>query len=891
MGQILKAHAMANLWCEPLQDSQHVFRPPRLTLAGGALKGAPVLRESVPLPNAGNVLDKTRYHVYQIGQLPPEYFGFTINKDEWVSLQTACEANNMVIDLFTQNGTRIPCAFGYIRNNRGTNLIIAIKYMPFFDMAGLNQDSATLYVRFYQNARYTANSWNLALPDPMSGIVHVVRTIQSQNDYTQWTADCQSVIDHYVGSGMAVYQTDGLVTNKPNGFTNDLIGKTLTMFWDESVKAVDFFPLTGLPTFTSDLDINQVKYCVIRQPPYYMIDYHDDVDFYVVNRTSSTVYKGALLGRLRSDVVRMLTHTAYAVRKASVDALIAACTALTGSSTLELMVVVREGGFVRGLSPQSNRIDELYKLSYSDVVEAITGSQTQVPEWKAVNLEKSAYTKVMRSLSDDITDVMVEEAYGYNSAMRVIADPDCAIEVVGSQRFVKAPQSMQTLDSVDNQGKRAVFVYVEGMLTGWFNDIGVYQTIPIVQPNTFGAVDAAEVLNGTVTENQDSVYFDMDVENPALKQYGFRCYATPMVSGIPTENWTDVTDTVYCLYDPEGDAGNGYTPRVQWNWSLLDAGNLYPCVRIADKILFYTAPSLEPDYPGFIRFDVQATFDWLGGTTTRKQSVPFGNVDVFMDGYSLIQGIDYYVDWPTITIVKRPYSLPADTVIQVRCYGLADPDTSANYGPREAGFARGGILSVNGHYDIRNDRNIRIVVAGKRMLRSQVRFAENGTGNLVTDGRAYGITDYVIGVENFTTQRTVPYHEQAVDLDERVMAYLTPRLPAVDPIYPVIIEERHDTVSPFCSAIIHAFENDFLGAGQLTTPYTKAETDAWLASYQSLLEHDPAALNADQRYIMVYPHQYADAMTLTVDQYRFMEFVIANYLNNRVDLTPSIIIG
>ncbi|MCB1713278.1 MAG: hypothetical protein KDH96_12645, partial [Candidatus Riesia sp.] len=97
-------------------------------------------------------------------------------------------------------------------------------------------------------------------------------------------------------------------------------------------------------------------------------------------------------------------------------------------------------------------------------------------------------------------------------------------------------------------------------------------------------------------------------------------------------------------------------------------------------------------------------------------------------------------------------------------------------------------------------------------------------------------------------------------------------------------------VSPFISRIIHEFFSGFLNAGQLDTSYTDQQVDGWLANLYYLLEVDPCLRNVDHRYVIVYPHQYSNVVSVTNAQYRFLEYLIARFLNNRVDLTSSLFI-
>ena len=48
--EILKRHALNNIWCEPNQDSQNIFQVDRITPQRGVLNKTPVMWGSITLP-------------------------------------------------------------------------------------------------------------------------------------------------------------------------------------------------------------------------------------------------------------------------------------------------------------------------------------------------------------------------------------------------------------------------------------------------------------------------------------------------------------------------------------------------------------------------------------------------------------------------------------------------------------------------------------------------------------------------------------------------------------------------------------------------------------------------------------------------------------------------
>ena len=910
MSDLLKAHALANIWCEPSQDRQYTIRPARLTPRGGAFKRVRVMWSVVPLPNADSLTDTGLYHVYQIGQLPPELLNIHTLSPTWTSIVDVIGDNNLYVIAFLDNGTRIPLTTCWLQKTADHNVLLAVKILQDLDLGtepyilpntstvttrSVSLNEHPLNIRFYSNARMDSESW-MSITNNDTRCIRVVESIiNGQVAYTQWVGQCQDIIASY-NSGNATYWSDGWVMQQPTVWLSSYIGRTFSMVYDATVNSIEQYPLSEMPVFLSQLDVGREKYLLLRDTIPTMIDYYDDVEFYLVD---GSPYRGVVIPQLHPNTVRMVTHNAYAIRKDVLDGLFTLHPTLS-RATASIVVVVRTGGMVRGLVQQHSRIEELYRLPRADILVAMSPANTTVPEWHMDNLEASAYTAIMRSESVNITTPMLETAYGYNAASKAVADPFAIGVDNGGVRIVGVPPVATIPDVATGGGRRTVYGYTQaGQLIDWLNDVGGYRDIPLFPPmaNTV----RAEVFNYTTDTVSNGEYYDTDVTHHDLRQYGFRCYACPIVNGVPSEDWTDITDTPYYHYDPVGTLANGYTPSVVWSTYLVDYANLYTCVRIDGTIHFWTAPVASLPYDGINRVTVTATMDWLGGTAVRPVSLSPGVVDVFMNGWSLIEGIDYYVEWPVITVVRRPTTDPVDTVIQVRSYGFCNPTTMHHLPARERGFVQGGILSVDHRYDIRNDRPTRIVVAGGVLARNMVRLAEDHAGVLTTDGRPYALSDYVTAAAQYATQHVTEYYLASVDMDRRVSDYLTPRLATDTVRYPFIQINRWSVVSPFCSAIMHALTNGFLSGGELDVPYTNVDIATWVQPWLCLLAVDPCVVEPDinsncdtqlyHNYVIIYPHQYLDAMSLTAAQYAFVEQLIVIYLNQKTDLTPSVIIG
>lgn len=890
-------HALQNVWCEPTQDFQFTLTPSRYTRgAAGAVGRVTINQFTVELPPT---TQPTFFHVYHIGRIPDASFDLTTIGIVWKNALDIANLGDHVIDIFLTNGRRVPLSHCWLRRIYDGNILLAIKtdkdinYGERLEIDSGNASvirpvtigSSKVSVRFYKSGRAKQPEWRATSANPNDPIHYHEQKVTDLATFQQFMQACNMAEASYAGQGVARYFVDGCLVEKPVGYSSALYqNRVLGLYYDSLVTDVISRPLASLANYVSSLDNRSRKLLLLLSAEYVNIDYHDDVDFYLQSG-SGTARKGVYIGRLRGDTVRQVTHNAYGIRAETVNALIEDNDFLSSHELINVVAYVREGGRAPGLTQQSNRIEDLYLLSYDEIYGAITGINATVPEWTAAVLESSAYTGIMRSRLQEITPSVVIEAYGYHVLSKVayspalISDGTTPVPLKNGYRLTNG-----TLN--DNL---SIFSYnADGVLVGSESRY-VNASDLTVSPSTDGPGFKHEFINLGMSAEVDGTYVDQDVVNQDLITYGFRAYVCGFNGSSPTEDWYDVTGGVYYTLDTSGSV-----PAVRWNYGLLDAANLFPAIRIANKVLFYTPLLQTVNYPGIIRFSIVSRVDWFGTSTVRPQHIPADTLDVFMDGRPLIEGIDYYVKWPQVVVTRKPSTIPSETVIQVRTIGYAKDNPLSHRKPREAGFARGGVLSLNGRYDPRNDRNVKVFSAGRLMAPSQVRFAETaGSLNpLVPDGSPYLIDDQRLNVELLTGRSTIAMIDEAEAIDRRVSDYLSPRVDELSIPVGFIELGRWEVVSPLLSALIHAMVNfNYLGDGTLDQGYDTGMMDQWIAPYAYLLDYEPIRNGADLFFMNILPHQYGAPLTVSAAQYLFLERVSNHYLHGSVDLTPHLMIG
>lgn len=904
----LVIHAKTSVWCEPLQDRQYYITPARLSPHGGAFKWCDVAWESVPMPNIDNPDDRGTYHVYHIGQIPKHHLNLNLPLNTWCTLTRLCEEQHSTLDVYLNNGCILPRQDCYFCLLNDKNILLAVRvrrsvklgtYLATDKQTGkqvvksVSLNTHPIIVRFYTNAWYDGADWfdtiNNPRPIKNNGVViktaQIARDFKAEADEVVRTNVIKATERNSLDQGVMRYYVDGYMTDQFPPVDDACINEYWGYEFDQSIIAWDKHNLKQCPTFISELDKGKRKYLLVGSLDYPNINYFDDCDFYIGQYDQIRGFnRYALINRSEINHVRQVTHTAYALRADIVDSYLTSNNWLSLDQA-HLLVVVRQGAPRRGLVNTHNRIEELYRLSKANVIQALTGVNSALPEWNAANLENSSYVKIMRSSEDEINLSVVEDAYGYNTCTKLMANPIHEVILTPNKTaaHVILPAALQ-YSYADNKGRRSIFGYnQDGLLVSNFTDQGVHEIIQLPR-EWVSWIKTAECFNQLTHPLRDGTYLNCNVSHFDLHEVGFRAYVCNVTNGVPSYEWEDVTGSL--LYSIEVDLETK-TAQLIWRWNLLTDSNFYPMVRINQHILFQR--HIIDTSNGVYNIEVEQEV-YYGNNDIRRlpHVVEPAMIDVFLDSYSLIEGLDYHVNWPDIHIVKRKREDGSQAIIDIRAYGHCDDLPMKSYKPREWGFVKDGLLSVDGKYDVRNDRCIRVIHDGKLKHPSEVSFSEDtSSGKLVTDGRPYSITDYVLPIEHYLTKDTQTFRELSMDVDNRVGVYLSNRVTQRQAYYPQVKEHRWDLFSPFSSSIIEALLKGYLG-DRLTQPYTNVDIAQWMQPFLPYLEFDPCLMNMNSNYVVIHPHTRHQVVGLNQYQYSLLAQVNRDYLSEKLDMVTML---
>lgn len=846
-------YATRNIWCSPGMDRQHIVAPTRVTRHWGAYANVRIGRRDYNLPTIN-----TYYHVFVVGDLPPFLVGMDEIRNKWVSARAHSVSTSLLIDTYTAPGKRIPSQHVYFLYTRDGNMVVAIKDMPIVTEIGTEQP----YIRWRSNAWFDSKD-AVAIDQGIEIEGYTYVDNNSFYAYQQlWRAAKAAT------PGVAMAYVNGKRIKDINNVTCKL-GDIIEYVRDKSIREVVEYKLKDLKSFASTLDLKD-KYLIARNGLGTLIDYVDDIDIFLLRYTTEFVYDGLYYHQNQVDGVRMVTHRDYAISTAYVASMIEAEEFWQNYHDIRVEVVVRHGGYRRPLVYNAQRIKELFKLPYTKRINAMIGPTANVSVWKAAALEASAYCNVIGALDGAITRPLARDALGYHAISRMVGDLPQKMAVSANARWLQLPwQSVK---------KGTVFEYnASGLLLGWYpHDYSMEYLV-----NNANAV-YFEALTGEASAADYTIY---DVQDfPVQSDTDYRFYVCTIWNNIPRNDWIDVTgdDDYYEIID--GLVKWKINPTMKKAAIRCDTRTYIKNFELSyrDRALAFSVISKEDVIVADDETDLEAMVE-----------IPFGQIDVFLNGRTLIENLDYYVSWPEICIVNKEYLL--DDRIQyvtVRGRGFCDKDFKRETA-RDWGFIAHRALSENFRFNLHDDQVARVVIGGQLYSRSELTWAENN-GVLpagIQNGAPYQVTNPIIPMKGLTDIDTYEWRDKSWAVDNEIEDYMSLYLPQKPPATPNPIPAWYRVYSPLCTKMIYDMLDGVINMNEFKEEYSLEWLRERMRGYDWLLKYDPSLKEeVDLQHVIIHPHPEDGAIGLNIYQYRLLDRVIQVMLDGRVSITRDLVV-
>lgn len=849
-------YARTQLWCNPGQDHQHIFKPARITPPGGTQYAATVLGQSFSLPTRTGI-----YHLFQLGDIDPSLLNLVAPtqlpvRDLWVNASEHIAELSTLFEVYTDTGLQLPKFSLFTLYTQEGALVLAVQAVP---ELGVDYATTPLYFRVYRNAffedpRYSA--LNLKLEVLSQRIHSSAEALAIQAQYETYAAR-QGTTFCYVNGRLVGGLS--LVTMR--------IGDVAEYLYDPSVVRIANFSAAGLKNFISSLD-GEAKYLLHydgADPG--TIDYFDDAELYVL-RQSGNYLIGRYCHRNQAKTLRTVSHRDYSLSVPNatyfLDQLRSDLPSGLTNADLTFRLYLRQGGYTgRALVHAAHKLHELYKLPSPLISDILTGEVASFSDWQAAQLEQGAVATWMRSTSSSQTPDLAIAALGYNALSQVLGDSP--VMTVADSGAPQAPLSPGL------QLGATVYEYsASGRLLGYYPT----SADPIY---TAQHTDTAwiEPIGGVGSPHPDRWFTAAGGAYPyAGNVRVYRCGNTP--TG-PDGQWVDITDTLeYTLA-----AGQFTFTGAETDCVLL----------VRNELRFLTQDLVMEVRHGTFQFTLEEQTDPEQDPT--PASLPWEQLDVFLNGHPLVEGIDFIVEFPKVTVwAKRYWQDPPSEpqILHVRQLGF--PASSLQHQPPvRTGFVHHGVVSDDDWFTVHQDQVLSIIIGGGLRPPSQVFFAEEAQGITqpsTWNGLPFAVKSLPVPVGSWLNRSTQALRDPALALNNRIEALLSLHLPAPEWDAVGTIPTLYPLYSPFIARLVAGFETGEISTAELAAATTDPAILTLCAPYESWLTADPAygVNRVDPLYAVVHPVADTSLRAFTVDQLRVLSRALVLYQITGIDLAP-----
>lgn len=879
MDNYLLQYAIDKVWCNPTQDKQFVYELQKLTPKYGVRESWVVEYQRYYMPTNR---PSDFYHIYQIGSMIPMNMGLPKIKDTWISFKDLAKKHLTLAKAYVTGGTRFPLDETYVLITQSQNMLVAVKINDRYPSLEDNK----LYYHCYHNAYFESDRASEA----GANWIQVDTLIASGLDAIR-QMQIQIVDSIREKGGIPQYFVNGKAVDEIS-ITTASGGDYCEFILDPSIKAVYEFPLAQLPVFNSSLD-KQRKY-ILHYPGAQVeptIDYYDDTELFLCKRgTRAGTFNGIYFHHNEGIWARQLTHRDYSVPVNRTAEMMTENPFLQGNdSDVFFRFYIRRGGYQRELQADANRIEELYKLTDVQIINLMTGADSTNPLWRADALEQTDYVKFMSASPDFIYPITFNEpelnaegkveaqnfagnVFGYHECARLLNDNPAKVYLDPSDGLHKAKLAY-------NFWKNAtVFEYdSNGILLEYNYHVGGETYYPR-NPATV----LCEAVTGKGSDNLQGHYGMNTVD--LTGGYGWRVYVSPKWGGVPTNEWIDITDL-----PNRGDWGvfDDTLGAEKWVWTA-DPMSWYGYIRTDEY--FYLKEMRVTDRPGMWRFALDNWENHEGDMVQRVMSIPFGQMDLFLNNYSTIGGLDYFKgDLYTVLNNLKFRKVNDINTILVRGTGFCQPDLKM-WPATEHGFVEYGSLSNDAVYQLHSHKVQRIVVNGQYKSRDEVVFAEDAAGATipnVDNGAPFQIqTPQVV----FRTVFKDDYKSREEDdvRDKQTQDAMTYYFPKVEHEFPDVFADHYPVYSAFSNKVLVDLLDGTLNPPFINGHYSDMDITKAMASYEWLAPFDILNHDYNTNHVKVYPHWFTSPVGLPHEQYNFYLRVLKLYLQKPMDTSPFV---
>lgn len=841
---------LENIYCAPAQDRQYTFKMARLNK-----KTFPVLRQVVlygatkMLPNATSY-----FQVFTIGNLFPEFLNLQGQteqwmRDRWIKMSEDMVARNFIAKVYNDEGMVFPRQNVYYSFIDENSLVIALEITPYnkqhFDVGSYE------FLNIYSNAYFQSAEF-AALPI-RKGIDYYTKAVENNQEKAQLQTLVTSLKTN--GGDVFVYVdgafVDRITLNIPDHSFVEIV-------YDQSVVSRQNFDIQGLRTFDSVKD-NKMKYLLYRDKVRDTLEYQDDTEVYITQKNTG-LNTGLLLYRHQDYAMRNVTDKDYSLHTTFVNNTAQALSQKVGGNLNDKVITlyIRQGGRARQLVYNAMKLHELYKLPFEVQRDVLSNTNYTVDIYRAEQLENSAYFQCASADGvNKITPQTAIEAIGYNGMTHYYADTPVLTQ---GALTINVPGLYQT-DTL-------AFEYdVNGLYLRTVVSDGPLYTC------TDSSVAMVDFMAGHLPVNYGVLYAPEIVIVPEGLEY--RVLSAYFDQAVRTSVWEDITDQSAKCQRTETSITVTETQGKRIKLVSLDTPRVYDlALPLTNGSLYFPLTQLE---------------DRGNGMANHVLDVPYKTIEIYLNGNRLVQGLDFFMKFPYISICTKRYLnyTLENQQVHIRMAGFTLDLEEVNQQELN-GFVNNGVLTRNRHYDIRDDRVFSVFVDGKLKPRQAVRYAETDNTvrvNASCNGLSYTLKEPFIAIKRLTGVDSFPLYQKNLLVNKKIsdLYDLVYPEPAINEFN--AISGAHYLFSPLVSSLLTDLKQGVIPASFYTSPYDDTAILQLIdQNYKTLFLLDPIRANLQRTLVEIHPHLGNSPIALDLLQYRFIQNVIRVITGNHPEI-------
>ncbi|AGB07161.1 hypothetical protein [Vibrio phage VP4B] len=765
--------------------------------------------------------------------------------DQWINVAKICKERGMIIDIYGDDGRLYPRDKCWIMSTYDGQQLLAIQKLRAFKQSW----KEPRYVHCYtiQTEVYNPLTNNQQLDWPR---------FSSNNDNSAEEKDRMKIIyaEYLKLPGLTSVYLNGYLWDGFPADANLLNAEVIEITNDPSVWKTESYEVGSLPNFQSKRD--NVRKLIIHPPKVegeFGYQYVADVAFYLVNRKRRGVY----LNRNEASHFRQLTHRDYAVSASLVDDK-SSMEELLNEDRPQLLLVYRRNNYAQEIPYESNGVRWLYRMNDENIVGALIGINSTMKEWLAVNLEQSPTNEFLTIPYKDITHELAVESIGYNRATQVLCASPMSYDASTGMELEVPPacRNELTMFEYDPDG---LFLRMRHLSRVNFvkpnSDVGLVEFFPGKPGRRIHAEAGRGVMN--VDPNTTPRFYVQAVTTEGE-------YAGERIPAIEGKDYTFDRDT-----------GNV-------TWTLLS--------KMFIGVILYNDQTLYKEFT-LDHIDNSLTFsitrEWLQGGLL--MDVAPANIMVIMNRHSLIENVDYVVDFPDVHILNHQYLKDGGNDFVLYCSEWSPIDDKTPLEQSELGYVTGGVIGHNLRYNLREDRVTRTTIDGKVWDPALVPVAElDAPSELLNtlNGKPYGVKHWYLPLRDWVAYDNTAGWEEARDRDRRMSQYLTLFAKKPEPTVIPSLMDKYRVFSPFMNMVVNRIllgllELDDLPSGE---SYSKDYVLRKTADFQWLLKYDPVERDYDVRYFAVFPYVQQHTALVEAKELIFIQRVNEVFLKSRINI-------